>query len=54
MKESVLRILNLLKNSEHDFEALKLKLNIPSEHVKALLEWGETSFGLKILSQILT
>jgi len=43
MKESILKILNLLKNSEHDFESLKLKLNIPSEHVKSLLDWGEAN-----------
>ena len=43
MKEAIIRILNLLKNSEHDLEALKLKLNIPSEHVKALLDWGEVN-----------
>ncbi|MEM2914616.1 MAG: hypothetical protein QXH91_04365 [Candidatus Bathyarchaeia archaeon] len=39
-RESILKILSLLKNSEHDFESLKLRLNIPSEHVKSLLEWG--------------
>ncbi|MEM1661194.1 MAG: hypothetical protein QXR17_08685 [Candidatus Bathyarchaeia archaeon] len=43
MKESILKILSLLKNSEYDFESLKLKLNIPSEHVKSLLEWGEAN-----------
>ena len=43
MKKSITRILNLPKNSEHGFEALKLKLNTPSEHVKALLDWGEAN-----------
>ena len=43
MKEAVYRILNLLSNAEHDLEGLKLKLNIPSEHIKALLDWGEAN-----------
>jgi predicted transcriptional regulator len=43
VREVIHRVLNLLKNSEHDIEALKLKLNIPSENVKVLLEWGESN-----------
>jgi len=43
MRDAILRILELLKKSEHNFESLKLKLNIPSEHVKPLLEWGEAN-----------
>lgn len=43
MKEAIIKILNLLKNSEHDFESLKLKLNIPLQHVKPLIEWGEAN-----------
>lgn len=43
MKKTIQRILNLLSSSEHDIESLKLKLNIPSEQVKVLLDWGEVN-----------
>ncbi|MGQ9469715.1 MAG: hypothetical protein ACUVTD_07870 [Nitrososphaerales archaeon] len=43
MREVVYRILNLLNNAEHDIEALKLKLSVPSEHLKRLLDWGEAN-----------
>ena len=43
MKEVVNRILSLLKSAGHSPEDLRLKLNIASEHVKCLLEWGRAN-----------
>lgn len=43
METAIYRILNLLNKAEHDIESLKLKLNISSKHVKALLDWGEAN-----------
>jgi len=40
MEEAIYRILDLLSHDEHNLESLKLKLNMPSEHVKILLDWG--------------
>lgn len=40
MEWTVYKVLGLLRSREHDFEGLRLKVNLPSNQLQALLEWG--------------